>query len=473
MHEVATVFDSVRRAAGELPVSPVQLAVAFVVLVVVALVVVQRRQARTTLGTTVGAPRTKTKKVRQGSAATRAWWLAALVGMSMSLDTSWSFVGERLHITNVIERAGMFAGAELLLIGCGLAARAAARKGDTPPAAARMVAWAICGVSGYMALSLSGLVIGPVRVLLGPVLAIVASHLALGIELRHARGKRSGTWDRIAGEMRERALSRLGLADDDRDALTRTRERAALRAARLVHEKGSAWRLSRALRIAGVAHDPKLRRLMLAELAVLKHASALGSVELRSPWDMSATDSDRALCDMVYGQARTASARIAERLAAMPWTPPAGPPILRGTSPADVPAPAVPARHVPGEASGNVPAEVPAEWLAELGTSGGSVAALRSRAGEVVARVGSERHVSDTDASADEVPESVGYGDKKAALRAAWDAARLRGETPDGPALRDAVRAGGVRVSARLARKYAAEWAGAELADDEAPAVAR
>lgn len=114
-------------------------------------------------------------------------------------------------------------------------------------------------------------------------------HLALGIEIRHA-GARAGTWTRVLGELRERALSRLGLANDQRDAVTRTRERATTRAARLAMTPRTprrAARLARALRVAGVAHDPAMRDRLLAELAVLRHAGELASLPQASPWDQA------------------------------------------------------------------------------------------------------------------------------------------------------------------------------------------
>lgn len=116
-------------------------------------------------------------------------------------------------------------------------------------------------------------------------------HLALGIEIRHTSAA-TGTWARVAAEIRERALSRLGLADDDRGAATRTRERATARAARLAlatRSPGRATRLARALRAAGIAHDPLMRERLLADLAVLRHADQLGTLPLDSPWTTAAT----------------------------------------------------------------------------------------------------------------------------------------------------------------------------------------
>ncbi|HKN99316.1 MAG TPA: hypothetical protein VJX10_19510, partial [Pseudonocardiaceae bacterium] len=158
------------------------------------------------------------------------WWYYAGAGggLAVSLNTSWRFFGERLGVTGA-ERVVMFSVLELAFVACALGMRANVRHVDPatgrpgPAGAPRLVAWALCGLSGYAALVLSGPVDGAARVALGPVLSLVMLHLALGIELRHRTGTRNGTWSRVADELRERALSRLGLADDDRDAATRTR----------------------------------------------------------------------------------------------------------------------------------------------------------------------------------------------------------------------------------------------------------
>jgi len=221
------------------------------------------------------------------------WWYyaGAIGGLAVSLDTSWRFFGDRLHIVGA-ERVVMFCVTELALVACAAGMRANVRRVDPvtgrrgAAGAPRLVAWALCGLAGYAAILLSGPVEGAARVALGPVLSLVMLHLALGIEIRHA-GARAGAWTRVVGELRERALSRLGLADDERNAVTRTRERATTRAARLAMTPRSprrAARLARALRVAGIAHDPLMRDRLLAELAVLRHADELTTLPQASPW---------------------------------------------------------------------------------------------------------------------------------------------------------------------------------------------
>jgi hypothetical protein len=112
-------------------------------------------------------------------------------------------------------------------------------------------------------------------------------HLALGIEIRASR-QRTTTWARVGREFRERLLSLLGLGDDHRDAAARTRDKAALRAAKLA--LASRWtprrkaRLRKALHASHVAHDPVQRDRMLRELGVLQHADELAKVSQPSPW---------------------------------------------------------------------------------------------------------------------------------------------------------------------------------------------
>jgi hypothetical protein len=222
------------------------------------------------------------------------WWYyaGAAGGLAVSLNTSWRFFGERLGVVGA-ERVVMFSVLELAFVACALGMRVNVRHLDPvtgkpgSAGAPRLVAWALCGLSGYAALVLSGPVDGIARVTLGPVLSLVMLHLALGIEIRHRTGRRTGIWARVAAELRERLLSQLGLADDHRDAAARTRERATSRAARLTLAPHAPWRTARrarALRVAGIAHDPALRDRLLAELAVLRSADELATLPLPSPW---------------------------------------------------------------------------------------------------------------------------------------------------------------------------------------------
>lgn len=220
--------------------------------------------------------------------STWVFLLGALVGLVVSVDTSWRFFGDKLGVTNIPERVAMFAGMEIVLVACGISMFEGVRRRGGTPGPARWLAWALCGVSAYAALVLSGPFLGAARVIFGPVLSVVALHFALGVELRARGYRRTGSLARIGRELRERFLSRFGLADDDRDALTRTRDRAARRVARLA--LAPRWtplrksRLDRNLRKSNAAHDPQARARMLAELAAVRHAGDLRGLAQESPW---------------------------------------------------------------------------------------------------------------------------------------------------------------------------------------------
>jgi hypothetical protein len=230
---------------------------------------------------------------RTSPEGSRGFYLVAFMSLLVSVDTSWRFFGDKLGIANIYERAAMFAVVEVALIACGFAMRAGIRSPNGKPGPARLILWALCAASGYMAFDLAGPVSGLARVTLGPVLGVVMLHLALGIELRHTR-HRVTTWSRVSRELKERLLSRLGLGDDERDALARSRDRAARRAAHLAR---ASWftpfrktRLDRALRAANAAHDDRMRSRLMAELAAVQHADELRRLDLTSPWSGSLTN---------------------------------------------------------------------------------------------------------------------------------------------------------------------------------------
>lgn len=216
----------------------------------------------------------------------KGFYAVALLSIGVSVDTSWRFFEQRLGITDTWERVALFSVLEAALIACGWAMRGGVRR-DGRPGPARLVAWALTAFAAFAALSLSGPIAGTARVLLGPVLGLVMLHLALGIEIR-AKRQRTTTWARIGRELRERVLSLLGLGDDGRDALARTRDRAALRAAKLaLASRWTPWRkarLRKALHVSHVAHDPAQRDRMLRELGVLQHADKLAETTQPAPW---------------------------------------------------------------------------------------------------------------------------------------------------------------------------------------------
>ncbi|WP_157117723.1 hypothetical protein [Nocardia vaccinii] len=254
-------------------------------------------QADTTHHTTpvVGVVSPESEKSEKSRPWTKGLYASALLCLLMSLNTSWRFAGEHLHITSAWERAGLFLILETFLVSCAAAMVGAARKG-ADPGPVRLAVWAGAGVGVWMALGLDLGTVHPdwwsagTRALVGPVGSVVALHLALGIEKRERR-TRAGTLARVGRELRERMLSRLGLADDERDAAQRTRDRAATRAVELSLPGRWAWgrrlrdrQLQRALLAAGVADDPILRERLLARRQVAHSARHFAELEQESAW---------------------------------------------------------------------------------------------------------------------------------------------------------------------------------------------
>jgi len=238
------------------------------------------------------------------------FYLVSVVATLISADTSYRFFGEKLGITGLpvstpafgpfsaghvdLERVLLFGVVELALFALAYAMRAnVIRVGRPGPA--QWVAWSICAFAAFAAWELSGPVAGTARVLLGPVLALVMLHLALGLEVHVRRGESSSVWAQAAREVRERVLSRVGLGNDHRDALARTRDRAALRTARLAVEiagtpkdtkayAAKVAKLRKALHASNVAHDPGMKARMMRELSTLRHAESLAGLDQTAPW---------------------------------------------------------------------------------------------------------------------------------------------------------------------------------------------
>lgn len=251
---------------------------------VIALVVAGRRAARRT------------------PAAVLVAALAALACTAYSGDTSWRFAEHSLGMASTAERAAMFAAAELALFACALMARQNLRTQGAPGTPGLLV-WVITGVQVIPAYAESGIVGGTVRAVVGPVLAALLWHLAMGIELRHRTpGSGSGSLPALlAREARERLLSRLGLAVRDRSAEQITRDRATVKAVALAAKLADmspkargrarvARRLSVAVGKAQVGASEEQRARLLELLAARRHAAALATIDLPSPWQDAQQD---------------------------------------------------------------------------------------------------------------------------------------------------------------------------------------
>ncbi|MFL6145597.1 MAG: hypothetical protein ACJ72N_27515 [Labedaea sp.] len=212
------------------------------------------------------------------------WYAGFVVALGVSVDTSWRFFGERLGVTDTAERALLFGVVEVMLLAAAWSMRAGVRRSGHP-GSARFVAWTLCGIQAYMALELSGPAIGLARVVLGSGLALVALHQALGIEIKTRIGQRAGTMARIGREMRERALSRLGLGDDSRDAKLRSQERAAIQAATIATATEVNYRK---LRKRVLKAGPAQRALIMDTVAALRSLDRLVDMDVvDSPWTLS------------------------------------------------------------------------------------------------------------------------------------------------------------------------------------------
>ncbi|MEU5608433.1 hypothetical protein AB0H03_06695 [Streptomyces sparsogenes] len=242
---------------------------------------------------------TAVRSLRQAarpSAAVVVAAIAAAACTAYSADTSWRFAEHRLGMADVGERAAMFAAAELALFSCGLMARANMRTTATEhtagsPGTPGVLVWVITGVQVIPAYSESGPVGGTVRAMIGPVLAALLWHHAMGLELRIVRpGALSSGLPAIIGrELRERLLSRLGLAVRDRTAEQISRDRATARAVRLASRPNlRSWgqrRLAAAVARAHVGTDPNQRHRLMRELAARRGAAQLATITLPSPWE--------------------------------------------------------------------------------------------------------------------------------------------------------------------------------------------
>ncbi|MFC9502695.1 hypothetical protein [Streptomyces sp. NPDC057002] len=236
---------------------------------------------------------------RLGGPAVKVAAVAALVCTAYSADTSWRFAADYLDMAGTVERAGMFAAAELALFATALMARQNLAVQGAPGLPGTLV-WVITTVQVIPAYAESGPIGGTVRAFVGPVMAAMLWHLAMGIELRlRSPGAASNGLIAVLGrEARERLLSRLGIAARDREAAQITRDRATARvvtlAARLAERtpeqqrsrrgRRLTRRLSKAIGRASVGTDPLQRAQLLDQLAARRHALALATVPLPSPW---------------------------------------------------------------------------------------------------------------------------------------------------------------------------------------------
>ncbi|WP_405676777.1 hypothetical protein OG292_19250 [Streptomyces sp. NBC_01511] len=241
--------------------------------------------------------------------------IGALLCTGYTADTSWRFAEHSLGMRDTTERIIMFAAAEVALLACAVMARANKRATATEteagtPGTPGVLVWVITGVQVIPAYSESGVVGGTVRAIIGPIMAGLLWHLAMGLEIRVSRpdALSTGLPALLVREVRERLLSYLGLATRDRTAEQITRDRATARAVRLASRPRlrTGWgrhRLAAAAARSGAARDPEQRDLLMRELAARRTAGQLATVDVTSPWQVPAeyeTSIDRVPLPEVY-----------------------------------------------------------------------------------------------------------------------------------------------------------------------------
>ncbi|MFC5803295.1 hypothetical protein [Streptomyces formicae] len=236
----------------------------------------------------------------RGTVAVPVAAMAALGCTAYSADTSWRFAADYLDMGSTVERAFMFATAELALFATALMARQNLNGPARAPGLPGFLVWLITAVQIIPAYAEFGPVGGTVRALIGPVMAAMLWHLAMGIELRHRTldAASRSLAAVLVRQARERLLARLGIADQDADAARLIRERALSESVALIlraeamtdRQRGRrrgrllAARLHQALERADVDGDPLQDELLLRKLATRRQALDLASITLPPRW---------------------------------------------------------------------------------------------------------------------------------------------------------------------------------------------
>ncbi|MET9360111.1 hypothetical protein ABZX93_04265 [Streptomyces sp. NPDC006632] len=238
----------------------------------------------------------------RSTVAVRVAAVAAVGCTAYSADTGWRFAADYLAMASTVERAFMFAIAELALFATALMARQNLNGPRQAPGLPGVLVWVVTAGQLIPAYAVFGPVGGTVRALIGPVMAAMLWHLAMGIELRH-RTPDAASHSLTAvllRQARERLLARLGIADQDADAARLIRERALSEAVALIlsaetitGKKRGKWRarrltgrLHQALERADVDSDPRQDELLLRKLATRQQALGLASLTLPPRWQI-------------------------------------------------------------------------------------------------------------------------------------------------------------------------------------------
>ncbi|WP_182667182.1 hypothetical protein, partial [Streptomyces calidiresistens] len=262
-----------------------------------------RAVLRTTLTHTTRAARALRNTLSGTPRSVIAAAIAAAICTAYSADVAWRFAAAWLEMDSMEERILMFAVGEIALFATALMARDNVLKTGTPGTPGTLV-WVITTAQIPPCFMVTeSLVAGAVRAFFGPVAAGLLWHLAMGIELRHAKPEiRPNSLPAILiREARERLLSYLGVANRDRTAAQIARDRATHRAVayaarrkalddrslvlfRRLRESMLDTRTARAVARADVGVDDEQRETLMKRLAVYLNAGQLSKLDLSSPW---------------------------------------------------------------------------------------------------------------------------------------------------------------------------------------------
>ena len=320
----------------------------------------------------------------RGTVAVPVAAMAALGCTAYSADTSWQFAADYLDMGGTAERVAMFAAAELALFATALMARQNLNGPKQAPGLPGTLTWVITAVQILPAYAESGPVGGTVRAFVGPVMAAMLWHLAMGIELRHRTPDAAshGLAAVLVRQARERLLARLGIADQGADASRFIRERALSEAVTLIlraesvtdrqrgkrRQRRLTERLHEALERADVDGDPLQDKLLLRKLATRKQALGLASMTLPPRWEVLASPLAREGGHSRPRSARPKALSVAEDAARPHPTDPGDDEVPPAARPQ-------PARPVPG-----LPAPAEGEDNAALtGNIAGSASGRRDR----------------------------------------------------------------------------------------------
>lgn len=245
------------------------------------------------------------KEVEKGrSPAAWAFVVSALVCTGVSTGTSWIFFHSPKHlgIKSYWELLPTFAALEILLFACALGAKENLNNPKKQaPGTPGLLVWMFTAFAAFPAYSVAGdWVTGTIRLVVGPVGAVISFHMAMGMDLRHkkAGAVSNSPWAVVAHAIRERLFAFFGLANPEQTALEIRQNRAVAKSIVLFGRinglsqrrrdgrRGRALgrRLQEQLRIAEVSTDPERADAFLSALAVYKHTDRLFQLDFVSPW---------------------------------------------------------------------------------------------------------------------------------------------------------------------------------------------